>query len=314
MTTPHSVPDDRLARLLSLVPYFLARPGIAAAEAAADLGVSQTQLRKDLQLLWMCGLGPGELIDGSFDGEHITISYDANLVRPLRLTNREALALLVALRALSASAALADSDAVARALAKIETAAGGSVDSSPVAVSVDAQVRYVALLQQAVTQQRALRLMYYTAARDATTERVVDPVRVVVDGGNSYLQAWCRQAEGFRVFRADRIERAELLDAPARVPADTELPEIVEGLFQPAAEHLLVRMRLAPGYAWVADYYPSESVAAAGEDLLVSLRVAEPAWVHALVLGAGGEVSVLSPGWLAEAITAAAAAALAAYD
>ncbi|MFD1051031.1 oxygenase MpaB family protein, partial [Kibdelosporangium lantanae] len=37
--------------------------------AAADFGVSEKQLRKDLELLWMCGLpgyGPGDLIDLSF--------------------------------------------------------------------------------------------------------------------------------------------------------------------------------------------------------------------------------------------------------
>ena len=37
---------DRLARLLNLIPYLLARPGIAVADAAADLGVSEKQLRE----------------------------------------------------------------------------------------------------------------------------------------------------------------------------------------------------------------------------------------------------------------------------
>ena len=45
----------------------------------------------------------------------------------------------------------------------------------------------------------------------------------------------------------------------------------------------------------------------------VSLRVADPAWVRALVLGSGGSVEVLSPEWLAEAIRTDALAALSAY-
>ena len=36
----------------------LARPGILVAEAAEDLGVTEHQLREDLELLWVCGL-PG---------------------------------------------------------------------------------------------------------------------------------------------------------------------------------------------------------------------------------------------------------------
>src|SRR6266536_5904844 len=99
---PPPASADRLGRLLNLVPYLLARPGIRIAEAAADLGVTEKQLRKDLELLWMCGLpgyGPGDLIDLSFEGDTIVVTHDAGMNRPLRLTGGEATALLVALRA-----------------------------------------------------------------------------------------------------------------------------------------------------------------------------------------------------------------------
>src|SRR5829696_3504313 len=94
---------DRLARLLNLVPYLLARPGIRLSEAAADLSISEKQLHEDLELLWVCGLpgyGPGDLIDMSFDGDRVTATYDAGIGRPLRLTPDEATALVVALRML----------------------------------------------------------------------------------------------------------------------------------------------------------------------------------------------------------------------
>jgi proteasome accessory factor C len=92
---------DRLGRLLNLVPYLLARPGIAVADAADGLGITERQLREDLELLWVCGLpgyGPGDLIDMALDGDRVTITYDAGIDRPLRLTQDEALALVVALR------------------------------------------------------------------------------------------------------------------------------------------------------------------------------------------------------------------------
>ncbi len=127
---------DRLARLLNLVPYLLARPGIEIAEAAGDLGVTERQLREDLELLWVCGLpgyGPGDLIDMAFDGDRVTITYDAGIDRPLRLTPDEALALVVALRMLAETPGVANRDAVERALAKIEDAAATWSDA-PVAV------------------------------------------------------------------------------------------------------------------------------------------------------------------------------------
>lgn len=308
--------EQRLPRLLALVPYLQAHQGISVADAAADFGVTEQQLRRDLQLLWMCGLpghGPGDLIDLSFEGDTVSVIFDAGMSRPLRLSAEEALALVVALRTLAETPGIADSDAVQRALAKVESAAGGAVDDAAVTIALDTTTRLMPVLHRAVSESRALELRYYTAARDEITERVVDPLRVFEADGNGYLEAWCRRAEGVRVFRVDRIEDVRLLDEPARPPQGLELRDLAEGVFQPASEHLLAVLRVSDAYAWVADYYPSEQVTELPHGLQVSLRVSEPAWVRALVLGSGGQVTVLSPGWLAESIRADAADALAAY-
>jgi proteasome accessory factor C len=314
---PRTANEERLPRLLALVPYLQARPNIEVATAAADFGVTEAQLRRDLTLLWMCGLpghGPGDLIDLSFEGETVSVIFDAGMSRPLRLTAEEALALVVALRTLAETPGLADTGAVQRALAKIEAVAAGDVDGATVAVALDQWQRLVPLLQRAVDDGRALRMRYYSASRDDTSERVVDPLRVFEADGRTYLEAWCRQAEGMRVFRADRMDDVTVLDEPAAVPADVQLRDLSEGVFQPASEHLLVGLRVGPAYAWVADYYPAEDVTADGAGLQVELRVADPGWVRALVLGSAGQVEVLSPDWLAEALRAEAVSALAAYD
>lgn len=308
--------EERLPRLLALIPYLQARPGIEVAQAAADFGVTEAQLRKDLTLLWMCGLpghGPGDLIDISFEGETVSVIFDAGMSRPLRLTAEEALALVVALRTLAETPGLADSDAVQRALAKVEAAAGGAVDDSTVAVALDHTQRLLPLLQKAIDERRALRMRYYSASRDETGERTVDPVRLFEADERNYLEAWCRQAEGMRVFRFDRMEDVVLLDEPARVPEDAQVRDLSEGVFQPASEHLLVDLRLGRAYAWVADYYPAEDVTDEGDQTRVSLRVADPGWVRALVLGSAGQVEVLSPDWLAEGIRDEAVRALATY-
>jgi proteasome accessory factor C len=278
--------EERLPRLLAMVPYFLAHQGITAAEAAGDFGISEKQLRRDLDLLWMCGLpghGPGDLIDLSYEGDTVTVVFDAGMSRPLRLTNEEALALVVALRTLAETPGIADSDAVQRALAKVERAAGGAVDDTTVAIELDSDSRMLPALRQALDTGHALLMRYYTATRDETTERVVDPMRIFEMDGHNYLEAWCRSAEGMRVFRLDRIEHLEQLDEPSAA------------------------------YFWVADYYSTEDVAEIDGLLQVSLRVADPAWVRALALGSAGQVEVLSPDWLAEAIRSDAATALAAY-
>jgi proteasome accessory factor C len=308
---------DRLSRLLNLVPYLLARPGIPVTEAAEDLGVTDRQLREDLELLWVCGLpgyGPGDLIDMALDGDRVTITYDAGIDRPLRLTRDEALALVVALRLLAETPGVGHRDAIERALAKIESA-GGDEAATPVAVRLPGNRDRLAELRCAVERGRALRITYYTAARDETTDRVVDPMRVLVVGDRAYLEAWCRRAEAVRLFRVDRIDAFADMDEPAAPPPDARPTDVRDGVFHATPDQPLVTLRVSRGARWITEYYPCEEVRAEpGQHWLVSLRASDLSWARRLVLGLGPEVTVVGPPELTEAVGAEARTALAAYE
>ena len=302
-----------LARLLNLVPYLQARPGIRIAEAAADLGVTEQQLRDDLELLWVCGLpgyGPGDLIDMAFDGDRVTITYDAGIDRPLRLTPDEALALVVALRMLAATPGVADREPINRALAKVEQAAGGP---APVAVRLTGNADRLREVGEAVDRGQALEITYYSATRDRTSVRVVDPMRVVMVGGHGYLEAWCRSVQEVRRFRVDRIDAMRLLDEPADPPPHARPGPIEGGVFQPTEALPLVTLRVGRQARWITEYYPCERVEESDDCWLVSLRVTDLPWARRLVLGLGPEVSVVAPRELAEQVRAHAAAALEGY-
>ena len=316
MTAPSRASADRLGRLLNLVPYLLARPGIELSEAAAELGVTEKQLREDLELLWVCGLpgyGPGDLIDMAFDGDRVTITYDAGIDRPLRLTPDEALPLVVALRMLAETPGMANRDAIERTLAKLESAAG-DLTSAPVEVRLPGNADRLETLRGAVERRRALRITYYTATRDELTERVVDPIRVLVVAGRAYLEAWCRRAEAVRLFRADRIDALTELDEPARLPTEVRLHDLSAGVYQPGPELPLVTLRVGRGGRWITEYYPCEDVRPDGDDWLVSLRVTDLAWAQRFVLGLGPDATVVAPADLVERVRQQAAAALDQYS
>ncbi|HST48917.1 helix-turn-helix transcriptional regulator [Jatrophihabitans sp.] len=307
--------SDKLSRLLALVPYIVTQGVASISETAATFGIDEAQLRKELEMLWMCGRssGPEDLIDLMFEGDTVSVTYDGGLSRPLKLTSTEAMTLAVALRTLTDVPGATQGGAAERALTKIEAAAGQHLDPDAVDIRLTGRDRWGQLAQQAVEQRRAVELDYYSAARDETTHRVIDPVRVFVAEGIGYLEAWCRRAGAMRIFRIDRIEDAVLLDEPARVPPDVQLTDVSAGVYRPAPEHLLVELRLGPGWEWVGDYYPCETVTPDGASLRVTLRVANPTWVAALVRRSGGAVTVLAPDWLARDVQTAAAQALAAY-
>ncbi|MCU1605320.1 MAG: pafC [Modestobacter sp.] len=319
MTSPATA--DRMIRLLALVPYLQARPdGVRLADAAADFGVPEAQLRRDLDLLWVCGLpghGPGDLIDLAFEGDRVRVTFTAGMVRPLRLTTDEAVALTVALRTLLELPGLAEGEAVSRALAKVSAVAGHAAElAAPVAVSVDAREQALAVVREGLERSRALHLHYYVPSRDERTERTVDPMRLLLVDGHWYLEAWCRRAEGVRLFRLDRVDDVQVLDEPAAPPPQAHERDVDSGLYQPGEEAPLVRLRLARTARWVADYYPVEEVTPVTDPpggLSVAVRTSDLAWARRLVASLGGSALVDEPAELGEQVAAEARAALARY-
>ncbi|MGY2066351.1 helix-turn-helix transcriptional regulator [Blastococcus sp. SYSU DS0619] len=312
---------DRMTRLLALVPYLSARPdGVALAEAARDFGVPERQVRSDLELLWMCGLpgyGPGDLIDVAFEGDRVRVTFSAGMVRPLRLTTDEAVALVVALRTLLELPGLAERDAVSHALAKVSAAAGDAADRvSPVAVSVDAREENLAVVRDALERGRALHLHYYVPTRDERTERTVDPMRLLLVDGRSYLEAWCRRAEGVRLFRLDRLDDVAVLDEAAAPPPQATARNVDNGVYQPAPDAPAVRLRLDRSARWVAEYYPTEDVTPVDDPpggLAVTVRTGDLAWARRLVATLGGSAVVDEPAEIGTQVAAEARAALARY-
>jgi proteasome accessory factor C len=309
-----SASTERLPRLLSLVPYLQTHPGMRVDEVAAVFDVSERQLRDDLNLLWVCGLpgmSPGDLIDLSFDGDHVTLLDAQTLDRPLRLTADEATALLVAARALADVPGLSERDALDRALAKLEAAAPAP---ARVDVALEPVDRSLSLAREALDSGRRVHLTYLVEARDEVTERDVDPLRVLVRDGRWYLEGYCHRAEAVRLFRLDRIREIVVLDQLAEPPPDIESRDLSDGLFQPSPDDLKVVLDLSAPARWVADHYPVESVSEQPDgQLRMVLRTPDPGWLVRLLLELGPAVTVVDPPDVREEVRRVAARALAAY-
>lgn len=78
------------------------------------------------------------------------------------------------------------------------------------ALPVTAQVHQATMLvQDAVMEQRPLRILYYSASSGTLKERVVSPQRLLAEP-HPRLAAHCHSNEALRWFRLDNIQRAEL--------------------------------------------------------------------------------------------------------
>lgn len=313
--------DDRLSRLLALVPWLRARPGVSLRAAAEVFGITVRQLRDDLDLLFICGLpggGPGDLIDIGYEGDQITVVDPQTLDRPLRLTADEATALIVAARALADVPGLAGREALESAVARIEQAIGSQASATNrVRVALDPPNEVLSVLQRALRDRRRVHLRYLVWSRDEITYRDVDPMRLLARDGHWYLEGWCHRAEAVRLFRLDSIlgrDGVRVLDVPASPPPSATSRDTSAGLYTPGPNDLRAVLDVSPTARWVADHYP---VAGAAElpdgGLRVTLHVASTPWLRRMLLGLGGDARVVAPPALAAEIHDAARKALAAY-
>jgi proteasome accessory factor C len=318
MSTAASGSKEQVARLLTLVPYLNARGGVRLDEAARDLGVPARQLVKDLRVLFLCGLPggyPDDLIDVDLDalvapgGDRVIRVANADyLSRPLRLSTTEATALIVALRALRGGAVSeAAAEVVDRVLAKLERAAADGPDgpegAGPVDLAVEVptepqereQAARKALLQQALSSGRQLRISYFVPSRDEESERVVDPRGLVTHAGSDYLDAYCHSAEAPRLFRLDRIHEAVVLDSAVETAPEPPR-DLSDGLFQRSQETTLVTLSLQPQARWVVEYYQVEQVRPGPDGTVeVDLLVADERWLRRLLMRLAPYAHVLSP-------------------
>lgn len=309
--------SDRMVRLLNLVPYLRAHPGVSPAKAAADLGLTTKQLMKDLSSLYLdCGLPGhwgGDLIDLDISEDRLGVTFTAGMDRPLHLTSIEATAVLVALRALAELPGLVDPQAARSAIAKITAAAGRSVAPQPEPVTT-AEAPAITAVRDALQHRRALAIDYYSASRDTTSHRIVDPIRVAVIAAQSYLEAWCRTAEGVRLFRFDRIDAAEVLDQAAAPPDPAVQAGTDTSLFDADPALPSATLLVAPSAVWIFDYYPMRLLTERPDGFReAAITYASDDWLTRLVLGFGSAVQVLAPTGLAERVRSEAAAAVAAY-
>lgn len=298
---------SRLARLLALVPYVLTHQGVSFAEASREFGISESQLKDDLNLIFVSGLPgytPLELIDVVMDHDTIHIRNADVIAKPMRLAPDEALALLLGLQLLEPLAG----EEVAALKEKISASSVTPVNEIAERLAVIDEVNPVgAIAQDALSKQRRLLLDYYVPSRDEVTQREVDPIRVEVLDGHTYLIAYCRVSEAIRHFRMDRVLSAKIVDRPAAPPTDAD----ANGpLFATSSTANEVILHIAPTARWLIDHLMARVI----DESTIAAPLAEPEFFVRLVLSMAGQVQILEPASLADQVRAKAQSALAVYS
>jgi len=293
---PRITASQRLQRLLALIPWVAAHDGPTVAEVCERFELDPGELFDELNLVMFVGVPPytpDELFDVVVEDDRVWVHLSPSFDRALRLTPEQALALVAAGASLRSVPGADPYGPLARGLAKLAGTLGVDPDEVVDIELGRASAAVLETVQGAIADRRRLQLDYYAHGRDERTVREVDPYRVWADQGQWYLVGFDHLRGDERVFRLDRVVRAEPREQRFETPAEHQ----TLGLFQPADDDPRVVLELAPEAGWVAEAYPVEAVASFGDGRQrVTLAVGAPRWLARLLVTLGPRARVVDDG------------------
>lgn len=304
--------EERLRRLLVMLPWLMERGEVSVEETAGRFGLTEREVIKELELAAMCGLPPfaDELIDVFIDEGMIWVGVPRLFTRPLRLNSVEAWELLAAGRAAMELPGADEAGPLGRGLQKL-AAALGEDDTSGVRIDLDGPPLTEELVD-AVRNGAQVRIRYWSASNEETTDRTILPRQVFTDRGEWYVSADDDRSGALRTFRIDRIESLERTGGTV-TPSDRELPRPGDWFADGSIPRVTVR--LGPPARWVIERYPVDEVSDPDPDGWVTVRlpVASEPWLVRTLLRLGPDAEVVEPESYRELAPRAAAGVLARY-
>jgi proteasome accessory factor C len=288
---------ERLKRLLFLVPYAVKHPGIPVKDLAAKCGIGEKELVEDLDFLLGVGcppFAPDDFLDLYVDGDKVFVALHQSFSRPPRFTESEAAALAAAAEALGGEGRARAVKALRDLVPRDRRASFDELVGRIYAGSPPAKDSVIGKLQRAIAERREVQLRYFTASRDAESDRIVQPWTLAQRFGHWYLYGLDAARGRALPFRLDRI--AECALAPGRFdpPPPSQLAKA--RLFSEARGEP-VRIRLGPLAAAWALARPGLAVLERTGDggAVVAVQGASEDWATRFALSFGGDAEVLSP-------------------
>lgn len=282
--------NERLRRLLVMLPWLMERGSVSTAEMADHFGLSVKELVADLTLVSMCGISqdPRDLIDVWVDEDQVYFGLPKYFERPLRLTVPEAFSLVAAALAAEQMTGADDSGSLASAIRKVARAVGFDPNRD-LAVELEAP-ESLEQLSRACAEHRVVEFDYWSVESGTSTRRRMAPVEVFGDGGHWYLRAFDLDVQREKTFRLDRLDGLTVTE----IRHDVELGERGDW-FSTADEVRRVTMLVDPSVLWMIEQYPTVDIVPNGDMVEVTMLVNGQRWLGRLLLRLGSKARVIDP-------------------
>jgi predicted DNA-binding transcriptional regulator YafY len=297
---------QRALRTMDLVPYILENPGISTIDLAAKFSVTQKQIEKDLQLIFLCGLPgytPYELIDLTFEDGIVSIIEPQVLTKPRNFSSNEMVVIKLGLEILREINVNEPNklDKISTLLQKFHRET--DQDSVLLAKEISSSP-YYSVINTAISQRKQLSIEYQSVSKDQLSTRLIVPYNISMLNGNLYLSAYDMDRQSDRVFKLDLISKCEIGErTESDLVKSTSIDQIVE---------LMVDVKLTNFIERNTSIIVDQRLTADG--IKVTLKVNNLEWISRAVISYAPNITVISPIALSEMIEQRAKNLLNAYS
>lgn len=298
----------RFERLLALVPWLQSHQFATPEEVAQTFGISVKEVEQDIVQLTLTGQGQeySDLFDIHYDRTGISVRNSQGMDRPIQFDTAEIGCLLVGIDTLLASGVALDisREIIESAKAKISEI----IDSQGVIRYMSGAIveNEIAItdLQTAILMNLKVSITYWNHVRDDATTRLISPLRIRGTDAYTIVDAFCHTSNGWRSFRLDHMVQVTSTDEAS----DKKLDDFVD------MNYTIVEIEL-PSYRTelLEDLVVLKKVVD-GKMTRAFLQIVTPATLARTIRAAGGQIKILSPIEMKDAVVALNHAALQAYN
>lgn len=283
-------------RLFQIIYTLLAKGTVTATELAKQFEVSTRTIYRDVESLSAAGI-PVYATQGKGGGISILENY---VLQKSLLTDAEQQQILFAIKGLAATSIIDTEKLLEKlgALFKNQNADWIEIDYTQWGNGQQDR-RKLELLKTGILGRRCLTFSYFNS-EGVCGERKVQPTKLIYKSKAWYLQAFCLDKQGYRLFKVNRIqnpavsmERFDQLPQPPQASSEAVTKNIVE---------LILRFSSSAAYRVYDEFDDSCIEKQPDGSFIVSVEFPFDSWVCGWLLSFGASVEVLEPTYLRKAL------------
>lgn len=282
------------SRLFKMVYYLLDKGKATAPELAEKFEVSTRTIYRDIDALSGAGI-PIYAEAGRNGGIYLMNGF---VLDKVVLSEEEKQEILTALQSINTTQNISNSQTLQKLSAIFNL---NSEDWLEVDFSRWGDKEYdnekFELLKSAVIHCRNIKI-HYAGSYGTTSERIIQPLKLVYKSKAWYLKAFCTEKQDFRIFKLNRILELEVLNESFQHRGFPEQANISD------AECNKIVLRFPEEMAYrVYDEFDKTQVQQQGDgSMVVSVSLPKDAWLTGFLLSFGTQVDIISPAYLKEVI------------